>query len=361
MSCLGAAHGRVPLVFARARPAYGVQMDWSELPLSRSVVDRASVRRTEPGLVDHALGAERTRIALVRRGQVATVPVADLVGAQGASADALALVLVSPSDTRAGAQDWLYLGQEPDGTIFLALVVPEGEERPDLEGVILQDPFQALLDGLSWSSLREVGARLNPRDVGLATTAVALAAWHAHHPRCPRCGSPTVVEQAGWVRRCPQDGSEHYPRTDPAVIMAVVDPDDRLLLGHAAQWPADRFSTLAGYVEPGEPIEQAVRREVGEEVGVLVGEVMYVASQPWPFPASLMLGFRARALSTTLTVDGTEVTEARWFTRAELAAAVAAGSVVLPSRTSIARALVEDWFGAVLPEPDPARAWSDAR
>ncbi len=146
-------------------------------------------------------------------------------------------------------------------------------------------------------------------------------------------------------------GVELYPRTDPAVIMTVVHgegPDERLLLGHAAHWPERRFSTLAGYVEPGESLENAVRREVAEEAGVVVGDVAYRGSQPWPFPASLMLGFSARALTTELHVDGVELTDARWFTRAELADAVRSGEVLLPGRSSIARALVEDWFGARL-------------
>jgi NAD+ diphosphatase len=187
------------------------------------------------------------------------------------------------------------------------------------------------------------------RDAGLGVTAVALAAWHASHRCCPRCGTPTVVGFSGWVRHCPNDGIDQYPRTDPAVIMAVVDDDDRLLLGHAAQWPERRFSTLAGYVEPGEGLEQAVRREVDEEVGVAVGEVTYRGSQPWPFPASIMLAFVARATSTEITVDGVEVTEARWFTRAELLAAASSGEVLLPSKASIARALVEEWAGEPLP------------
>ncbi|MCZ2264736.1 NAD(+) diphosphatase, partial [Isoptericola sp. QY 916] len=191
------------------------------------------------------------------------------------------------------------------------------------------------------------------RGDALAAEAVALAAWHASHERCPRCGEPTVVEQAGWVRRCVAQDVEVYPRTDPAVIMAVVDDADRLLLGHAAHWPEGRYSTLAGYVEPGEGLEQAVRREVAEETSVVIGDapgdVVYRGSQPWPFPASLMLGFRARAVATDVEVDGTEVTAARWFTREELAAGVAAGEVGLPGRPSIARALVEEWYGEELP------------
>jgi len=205
------------------------------------------------------------------------------------------------------------------------------------------------LPGLRWAHLRDVGATLSARDAGLATMAVALDAWHSRHPRCPRCGEPTVPGQGGWVRICRADGSEHYPRTDPAIIVAVVDDDDRLLLGHNAAWPEGRYSTLAGFVEAGESAEHAVRREVAEETGVVVDAVEYRGSQPWPFPASLMLAYRGHAATTELRVDGVEVTEARWLTRDELAAAVRAGGLLLPMGSSVAHALISDWFGAPLP------------
>nr|WP_284290137.1 NAD(+) diphosphatase [Angustibacter aerolatus] len=147
------------------------------------------------------------------------------------------------------------------------------------------------------------------------------------------------------MRRCSADGSDHYPRTDPAVIMTVVDDDDRLLLGSSARWPAGRYSTLAGFVEPGESLEATVRREVREEVGVEIGDVAYLGSQPWPFPASIMLGFVAQALTTEVHVDGEEIAAARWFTRDELAESVAAREVLLSPRLSISRALVEHWYG----------------
>ncbi|HUX69556.1 MAG TPA: NAD(+) diphosphatase [Cellulomonadaceae bacterium] len=328
-------------------------MEWSDLPLSRATIDRASARRNEPGLLGRLVDDARTRVVLVRRGLVTTV--AGAVVRLAVLPPHAVLPVVGPSP------EWLLLGMDDDGAAYLGLHVPEAEAQADLEGVPAADPFAEIAPDLVWSPLREIGTDLSPQDVGLATTAVALAAWHAGHPRCPRCGSSTTVEESGWVRRCPQDGSLHYPRTDPAVIMAVTDADDRVLLGHAAPWSPGRFSTLAGYVEPGEPLEQAVRREVREEVGVLVGDVEYVSSQPWPFPASLMLGFRGRALTTELTVDGIEVTEARWFTRHALADAVRSAEVVLPSRTSIARALIEDWFGGPLTGPVAGPGWSEGR
>ncbi len=172
---------------------------------------------------------------------------------------------------------------------------------------------------------------MSDRDAGLLVHAVALEEWHRYHLRCPRCGAPTVVAAGGHLRRCPADGSEHYPRTDPAVIMLVRDDDDRCLLGRQASWPTGRFSTLAGFVEPGESLEQAVAREVAEEVGVAVTEVRYVGSQPWPFPSSLMLGFMARAADREIAVDGVEIEQARWFSRADVVAACADGSLIFPS------------------------------
>lgn len=199
------------------------------------------------------------------------------------------------------------------------------------------------------TGLREVGADLSADEVSLATTAVALDNWHTSHPRCSRCGAATIPVSAGWVRRCPEDGSEHYPRTDPAVIVLVLDADDRALLGRQGRWQPTWFSTLAGFVEPGESAEAAVRREVLEESGVMVGRMAYLGSQPWPFPCSLMLGYHAWATSTDIVVDGEEIVEARWFSRDDIVAACESGAVALPPAVSIARRLIEAWFGEPLP------------
>lgn len=310
----------------------------AEPPLSRARTDRAAEARVRPGLVRALLTDPTTRVLLVHAGAVVTRR------GRGRARD---LTLLDPGEAallapgNALPEGWAFLGyddaSEP-GPAYLARLVP--------------DPASAVLvPGDEWSSLRDVGEGLSARDAGLATAAVALEAWHVRHPRCPRCGAETRSEHAGWVRRCVEDGSDHYPRTDPAVIMAVVDEWDRILLGHSAHWPETRFSTLAGFVEPGESVEHAIRREVLEEVGVSVGDVEYRGSQPWPFPASLMLGFRARALSTEITVDGEEVTQARWFDRSELRSQVRSGAVQLPGATSIAYALIEEWYGSELPEP----------
>lgn len=335
------------------------RVTWTDLPLARATVDRAAERRSEPGLITRLRADPATRVVLMRSGLVATLTADDGAGLHLVDpAEAADLAPAAPEDR------WLFLGADAERS-YLALVLPDpgpeveppAEVPPaELRGVVPPlpetDPVEVAraerLAALTFAHMRRVGASMPARDAGLGVAAVALAAWHRTHRCCPRCGTPTVVGHAGWVRHCPTDGVDQYPRTDPAVIMAVVDDDDRLLLGHAAHWPEHRFSTLAGYVEPGEGLEQAVRREVAEEVGVTVGEVEYRGSQPWPFPASLMLAFRARALSAGVTVDAVEITEARWFTRAELVAAVDAGEVLLPMRSSIARALIEEWAGQQL-------------
>ena len=201
------------------------------------------------------------------------------------------------------------------------------------------------------AGLREAGPVLSDRDAGLLVHAVSLTNWHLSHPCCARCGSPTQVAEAGQCRRCPACAAVHFPRTDPAVIMLVTDPQDRCLLGHQATWPAERFSALAGFVEPGETPERAVVREVAEEVGIHVSAVRYAGSQPWPFPSSLMLGYFAEALNTEICVDGAEITQAHWFARAELHAALQRGVVQLPGAASIARALIELWYGGPVDQP----------
>ena len=204
--------------------------------------------------------------------------------------------------------------------------------------------------GLRPADLREAAALLNDRDAGLFTHAVALANWHATHTHCPRCGTPTVTVAAGHAQRCPADGSEHFPRVNPAVIMLVTDPDDRCLLARNRRWPERRVSILAGFVEPGESAEQAVAREVGEETGITVARVRYVGSQPWPMPQSLMLGFRASAAGDLeIQVDDEEIAEAHWFSRDELRSALASREILLPPPVSIAHRLIESWYGEELP------------
>jgi NAD+ diphosphatase len=196
------------------------------------------------------------------------------------------------------------------------------------------------------TGLRDAAARLSQAEGGLAAYASALANWHRAHPHCSRCGAVTDVAEAGLLRRCPACGVHHHPRTDPVVIMLVVDPEaDRVLLGRQPTWPPGRYSALAGFVEPGESLEDAVAREVLEEAGVEVREPRYVASQPWPFPSSLMLGFMAAYAGGEPEARDGELDDARWFTRAELEdAAGGRGEVAVPPPLAIARRLIDAWL-----------------
>lgn len=281
--------------------------------LSRSVVDRDAATREDEAALAAAWAS--ARVLVVEGGAFAV--------------DGTSLLLVGPDEAPDG--DRLYLGSH-DGQAFFA---------------VAGTPPRRL--GTRAMTLREVGAVLDDRDAGLAVHAVGLANWHASHPCCARCGARTEAVRGGSVRRCPRDGSEHFPRTDPAVIMLVTDGADRCVLGRQEVWPAGRFSTLAGFVEPGESAEQAVQREVAEEVGLAVTDVRYQGSQPWPFPASLMLGFTAVADpdAPVVAADG-ELAEARWFHRDELLDAATwgqrDGGVQLPSEVSIAHRLITTWL-----------------
>jgi len=243
-----------------------------------------------------------------------------------------------------GHVPWVSPQQAPDGTRVLL---------GDLEGVV----HFAVVTGPeaaddTWTGLRGIVAQVDERESALVVHAVGIAEWLFATRHCPRCGGVLEPGQLGHVLRCTACGREEFPRTDPAVIMVVVDgeaPEDRCLLGRHPAWPPGRYSTLAGFVEPGESIEQAVRREVLEEAGVRVGEVDYFGSQPWPLPRSLMIGCVARAESTEISVDGEEIEDARWFTRAQMRAEAEAGTLVLPGGVSISRSLVEHWYGGPLP------------
>lgn len=319
-------------------------------------LERHAEERTDPTLLATVLGEDRTRVLDLRDG---TAPILE-------SETGPRLKLRAP---RAGDDPdrAFFLGRDDEGRAWVALEVAEAAEAPDAPQQDARTALSARVPASAvpatpgpgerpdppetWSGLRDVGAQLGPRDVDAYMTAVALTNWHRTHRFCPRCGAPTKAVLAGWVRRCERDGTEHYPRTDPAVIMAVIDEHDRLLLARNAAWPLGRRSVLAGFVEPGERLEAAVAREVSEEVGVLVDDVTYCDSQPWPFPASLMLGFTARARSGDLRVDADEIVEAEWYTRERLAAAVADGSLGLPGRLSIARRLLELWYGEPIVPP----------
>jgi NAD+ diphosphatase len=285
-----------------------------DLALARGGIDRRAESRADDEWLAQMWGDERTRVLSVHEGAVSVMDGAARlrpIRAAGVPREA----------------ERLLLGTDCDGITWFAVRMPIEGPR---------------------AGLREVGADLSGDEVALATMAIALDNWHGAHPRCARCGAATLPAQAGWIRRCPDDGSEHYPRTDPAVIVLVIDREDRALLGRQGRWKPSWFSTLAGFVESGESAEAAVRREILEEAGVTVEEMTYLGSQPWPFPCSLMLGYHAWATSTDIVVDGEEIVEARWFSRAELTEACASGEVALPPAVSIARRLIERWYGEPL-------------
>lgn len=199
-----------------------------------------------------------------------------------------------------------------------------------------------------FKTLREVGGNLDSEELALAMHSVGLANWHATHTHCARCGAPTVSDLGGSVRTCPVDSNQHYPRTDAAVIVLVKDTADRILLGHQPVWPEKRFSTFAGFVETGESFEECVSREVFEEAGVYLEKIKYLTSQPWPFPASIMIAFEGIATRPQdARPDGTEITEVRWFSRDEMKAAVATGDLLLPPSISVARRMISSWYTSV--------------
>lgn len=345
----------VPEPARGSRSAPGpVRLALSRLPFAATALDRDSIER-EAQDVRGPAAQDPATLVLVLAGGLAPV-----------AGDALVLVpaLGLPPAREDPRHPEVYLGRLPgeDGTRgprVLLRPVPAAEEAP---GDGAAEPLLEAVTGavragqeLRWAGLRDLGPVLPPEDTALLVTAQSVGLWHRDHPRCPQCGHPTEVIRSGWARQCPNDASLHFPRTDPAIIVAVTDGNadparERLLLGRSALWRGNRFSTLAGFVEPGESLEQAVVREVAEEAGLLVEDVDYLGSQPWPFPRSLMLGCRAVARPGAAVPDGQEILELRWFTRAELAEAARSRAVVLPGRVSIAHALIEHWLGEELPE-----------
>jgi len=251
------------------------------------------------------------------------------------------------------------LGIDEQGPLFAIDEDPLREGRVPMVGsggVRGEPPAGSTGDRLS---IRQAAARLSQAEGGLVAYAAALLNWHRRHRFCAACGHQSDIVEGGLTRLCPQCGAEHHPRTDPVVIMLVTD-GDRLMLGRQASWPSGRYSALAGFVEPGESLEEAVAREVREESGVTVGRPRYVASQPWPFPASLMLGFSAPYESGDAAVQDDELQDVRWFERAEIEAAAQAddrddwgtpgdpgGPLRLPPSLAIARRLIDGWLNGL--------------
>jgi len=306
------------------------------LPLAQSAIDRDYLSRYRPELFDELWANPKTRILVLFEGKTL------LTGTAENPEPALRLLAV---DQVPSAQLRAYLGtslhdskNEPAGSPIVLAVLSKNSAA------------QLEANELAWHNLRRTGGGLDARDSGLYAQALALANWHETHQHCPQCGTPTVIEQAGWVRRCFKDDREIFPRTDPAIICSVIDQQDRILLGSQGIWEENRWSVLAGFVEPGESLNATVKREMFEEAGIHVINPEFLGSQAWPFPYSLMLGFRAEIDPKHAHVDevpdGIEIEKLRWFTRAEIE--IEAPKMLLPSRISIARAMIEHWYGGEL-------------
>ena len=241
-----------------------------------------------------------------------------------------------------GERFFLGISRDDDQPYFAWRTTWINQPIDDGSGDFEKDKYQG------FKTLREVGGNLDAEDLTLAMHAVGLANWHENHTHCSKCGAQTVSNLGGSVRVCVEDSTQHHPRTDPAVIVLVRDADDRILLGHQPIWPEKRFSTFAGFVETGESFEECVSREVFEEAGIYPSQVKYITSQPWPFPASIMIAFEAFAeRPQDARPDGQEITAVRWLSRDEMKQTVASGEILLPPGISVARRMIESWYTRV--------------
>ncbi|KAB8287993.1 NUDIX family hydrolase [Bifidobacterium ramosum] len=354
------------------------------LPLAQGDIDYQTERRDEPGLIDDLLAAPATKVILTRGGRVAvpkgqgaivdyenvhmrlaTLPGAYVRTELATHPQAVAMFLGS------------YGGARDEHVIAVDITRVErpatpAQPVPDSAGNGADDAFdehdgdrtdhnaaatkpsllEQAVDRFDWVDLRGFAPHASAREAGQATNAIPLSIWHNRQRFCPTCGSPVETAMAGWAQRCTNaaDGNRLlFPRVEPAVITAIVDSDDRLLLQHNVAWKDARlYSVSAGFVEAGENLEHAARREAKEEVGLTLGEVRYLGSQPWPFPASLMMAFKAHALTTDIHVDGNETMTARWVTRDEYTAELVSGRMVAPGKATIARYMIEEWYGREL-------------
>ena len=280
------------------------------LPLSRSRLDRAAHLRSDSAGLEELWRAAK---------------VISIVGDKFKTSEN-GLAYIDPISAQG---ERYFLGLDEAGTPYFV----SHQNSADIE---LQD----------FHSLRTIGAKLNDLEIGAAVHALALTQWHDAHQRCAKCGETTHPTFAGAVRECGKCGASHHPRTDPAIIVLVKDNQDRILLGRQKIWPAKRFSTFAGFVEPGESFESCVIREVDEECGGKVTEMKYLGSQPWPFPASIMIAYEATISNPdTVKEDGEEIEEIIWLTREELKSKTSSGDLLLPPVISVARAMINAWYG----------------
>lgn len=289
------------------------------MTVRRALFDRAAHLRDEPGILEALRSSGDVRVIVVREGRVRI--------------EDTSLVRVAADEV--GKAEWALLGRHSDTSPLLLAVEEAAAESIDAA------PAE------TWLGLRDTGGMLDPENTELLVEAIALAGWLRDARFCSRCGSETELRQGGWSRHCATCGLDIFPRTDPAVIVAVESEDgEKLLLGANANWHGRMYSCFAGFVEAGESLELTVHREIEEEAGVRLDSVRYVGSQPWPYPRSLMVGFRATASNERRArPDGEEIIDVRWFTRDEIGSALNGdGPVGLPGPASIARALIEGWY-----------------
>lgn len=292
---------------------------------SGSPLDRLDYRRKDSAWLDAQLASEATRVLPVWRLSVLV---------RSGSAPGLAWATPSVLEAAGAESKPVFLGALADIAHFAIDISAQSEPLTELE-------WEGVAE---FPDLRAIAGQLPAGEAGIAAHARHLVDWHARHGHCPGCGERTEPRDGGYVRICRGCSAEHFPRTDPVVIMLVTD-GERCLLGRQPSWPRPFFSALAGFVEPGESLEEAVRREVMEEAHIRVGTVRYLASQPWPFPASLMLGCIAEALDSEIVVDGAELDEAAWFTRDQVVAAFASATsdLAVPPPVAIAHQLMRAW------------------
>ncbi|MBW3079238.1 NAD(+) diphosphatase [Bifidobacterium simiiventris] len=355
------------------------------LPLAQGDIDYQTERRGEDGLIDSLLNEPSTKVILTRGGRIAvpkgqggivdyenvrmrlaTLPGAYVRSELASHPAAVAMFLGS------------YGGERNEHVIVIDITrvepaTPAGQSPaavPDSAGTGADDAFDehddestsrpsakpSLLEQavtrFDWVDLRGFAPHATAREAGQATSAISLSIWHTRQRFCPTCGAPVETAMGGWAQRCTNDADGRrllFPRVEPAVITAIVDGDDRLLLQHNVAWKDSRlYSVSAGFVEAGENLEHAVRREAKEEVGLTLGAVKYLGSQPWPFPASLMMAFKAQAVTVDVHVDGEETMTARWVTRDEYTNELVTGRMVAPGKATIARYMIEEWYGREL-------------
>lgn len=366
-------HSYAPLVRGHLDPLSALRESLNLPELLTAYVRGQALAEILPTPLRDSVMPQHIEVCAVAGGRVLLS--AETVNEDGVRGDELDTLSVDDGDIRLAACDLsevmrrshsgatlALLGVDEAGVLHLALIGKEEESGEDVASGAGSAEAAAAQKGNSvtrWESLRTVGHLLSDNDTQKALMATALAAWHDQMRFCPACGQHPEPWASGWVRRCLACGHMEYPRQDPAVIMTVVDRHDRVLLAHNRAWSHRRVSVLAGFVDAGEAPERAVIREVWEEVGLRVGEVETVATQPWPFPRSLMLGYHARleeddgkntGLSLATPVpDGTEIEWAHFYSRDELVEAVHSGEIILPGPSTIAHGLLRRWFGGALP------------